>query len=99
VLGGMGHETADLVDRVGVEQVHNFWAAHSAVRFRHSCAYIRSRRHVHPCRSRAWRQRCLRDAVGGARKLSLCLICNTSPYSDEAHRLTGVWRTTIEPAV
>jgi hypothetical protein len=32
----MGHETADLVDRVGVEQVHNFWAAHSAVRFRHS---------------------------------------------------------------
>jgi hypothetical protein len=36
VLDGMGHETADLVDRVGVEQVHNFWAAHSAVRFRHS---------------------------------------------------------------
>ena len=36
MLGGMGRETADLVDRVGVEQVHNFWAAHSAVRFRHS---------------------------------------------------------------
>ena len=36
MLGGMGHETADLVDRVGVEQVHNFWAAHSAVRLRHS---------------------------------------------------------------
>jgi hypothetical protein len=36
VLGGMGPETADLVDWVGVEQVHNFWAAHSAVRYRHS---------------------------------------------------------------
>ena len=38
MLGGMGHETADLVDRVGVEKSRIFWAAHSSVRFRHSRA-------------------------------------------------------------